>query len=345
MDYIIDKISKYKTLSIIGMEKNVGKTTTLNYLIDKSKGVKTLGLTSIGRDGEDEDVVTHTHKPRIYIYSGTLVATAKNYLLDSDFTFEILETTGINTPVGEIVIVRAVSDGYVHLAGPSINAQLEYINKRLLYYGAEIAIVDGALSRKSLASPKVTEATILCTGASVDRNMNNVVNETINIINLLSLDCVEESTKDEEALNVFKQCKDSSVYLINDCLQVDSLNTLTALDSAREIIDNIKDDTRYILFRGVVDSKFIESFLKNCVNSKDIKIIVQDGTKLFLDNDTYLKAKKKGLSILAMDKINIILVTVNPTSPFGYEFDKNIFIEEMRKNTTFDIKNVLEDFN
>ncbi len=335
----VNNLLKFKTLSIIGMEKNVGKTTTLNYIIDESKGLTTLGLTSIGRDGEDEDIVTHTHKPRIYIYTGTLIATAKNYLLDSDFTFEVLETTGINTPVGEIIIVRAISDGYVHLAGPSINSQLEYICSRLLHFGANLAIVDGALSRKSFASPKITEATILCTGASLNRSMDVVVRETIKTIELLSIPCETEAKVLKLARDCFEQ---SSISIINSDFEVKHLETLTALDSSREILENIKDDTRYLVFKGVVDTKFVENLLKNCENFADIKIIVQDGTKIFIDNDTYQKAKKKGLEILAVDKINIVLVTTNPVSPFGYVFDKNKFLEAIKSNTELPVKNVYE---
>ncbi len=339
---LISKLLEFKTLSIIGMDKNVGKTTTLNYIIDESKGLKTLGLTSIGRDGEEEDIVTSTHKPRIYIYTGTLIATAKSYLLDSDFTFEVLETTGINTPVGEIVIVRAISDGYVYLAGPSINTQLEYICKRLLYFGANLAIIDGALSRKSFASPKITEATVLCTGASVNRSMETVVKETIKTIDLLSIECEQ----DEEVLKLARKCfENSSVSIINDKLETFSLETITALDSSREILENIKEDTKYIVFKGVIDTKFIENLLKNCVNYNNIKLIVQDGTKVFISNDTYLKAKKKGLEILAVDKINIIFVTVNPTSPFGYTFDEERFITEIRNRTKLPVKNVVGAYN
>ena len=73
-------LKDYKRLSIIGMEKNVGKTTVLNKLIEDIGLQKTIGLTSIGRDGEDTDVVTNTHKPRIYVNQGTIIATARDCL-------------------------------------------------------------------------------------------------------------------------------------------------------------------------------------------------------------------------------------------------------------------------
>ena len=50
---------KYKTISIVGMSKNSGKTVALNHLIGKliDEGLP-IGITSIGRDGESLDIVT-----------------------------------------------------------------------------------------------------------------------------------------------------------------------------------------------------------------------------------------------------------------------------------------------
>ena len=44
---IFDMIKKYNTISIIGMDKNVGKTTVLNYILSRARGKICLGLTSI----------------------------------------------------------------------------------------------------------------------------------------------------------------------------------------------------------------------------------------------------------------------------------------------------------
>jgi len=58
---------KYESISIVGMAKNAGKTVTLNALLDEAyENGKNVGLTSIGRDGEKQDIVTQTEKPMIY---------------------------------------------------------------------------------------------------------------------------------------------------------------------------------------------------------------------------------------------------------------------------------------
>ena len=88
--YLLEELSqKYKTISIVGMAKNAGKTTALNYLIEEAmdEGL-VLGITSTGRDGESSDLVTNTEKPTIFVTEGVLVATARQALLISDAKVE-----------------------------------------------------------------------------------------------------------------------------------------------------------------------------------------------------------------------------------------------------------------
>ena len=75
-DELIRRLNETKTMSIVGMCKNAGKTTMLNWLLTQGHLQGTLGLTSIGRDGESTDVVTGTEKPGIFAKAGTLIATA-----------------------------------------------------------------------------------------------------------------------------------------------------------------------------------------------------------------------------------------------------------------------------
>ena len=158
-------IQGVRSLSIIGMCKNAGKTTVLNKLIaELNESRVRLGLTSIGRDGESTDLVTRTAKPGIYVYEGTLVATAVDMFRLSDITREIIYSTGWPTPMGEVAVVRARSDGSVQLAGPSMTAQLSALVDVFSSFGADMTIIDGALSRKTLCAPTVSEATILFAG-------------------------------------------------------------------------------------------------------------------------------------------------------------------------------------
>ena len=91
-EQLLRQLHSVKTMSIVGMCKNAGKTTMLNWLLEQGRLQGVLGLTSIGRDGESTDVVTGTEKPGIFVREGTLIATAQDMLRLGDITKEILMT-------------------------------------------------------------------------------------------------------------------------------------------------------------------------------------------------------------------------------------------------------------
>lgn len=335
---LLDLINGYSTVSIIGMDKNSGKTTTLDYLINKTRGIKTLGLTSIGRDGEDNDRVTATPKPRIYINCGTLIATSKECLRNSDITKEIIQATGISTAMGEVIIVKALSDGYVELSGPSINNYMKNITKALLKLGSETVIIDGAISRKSFGNPYISDGLILATGASISRNMNEVVKKTSDVVNLLSIEPIIDDSIIDLTLNIFKDSKLGLIYGDNS---VKKLDVITSLDCSKILLQEMKIKPKYVVIKGIISDKLIEEIVHSSDNFKGVTFVVEDGTKLFLKYDTYLKFTKMGGKIKCVKKINVLAVTSNPSSPYGYSFDGSRFLNLLRENISVPVFDVV----
>lgn len=328
MNEILKLLKSYKSVSIIGMNKNVGKTTTLNHILKEARGNISLGLTSIGRDGEELDCVTATEKPKIYIECGTVIATAKQCLLNSDFTREILKTTGINTPMGEVVICKALSDGYVDLGGPSINSYMTVIKDELLSLNCDLVIIDGALSRKTFASPSITEATIMSTGAAVSRSMKTVIKETKHTMDLFSL----PSEEDRSILSVATKILDlGTIGIINQDGTYKVLEVLTALDASKEIVEALDKEVTHVVIKGAISDKLIQSIMNSTNLYKNIVFIVEDGTKLFISSETLYKLKRQGGTIKVLNKITVVCITSNPKSPYGYEFPKTEFLNGLRE--------------
>ena len=340
MDLVKDfftKIETPKVISIIGLAKNVSKTTTLNYIIRNIGEQITLGLTSIGRDGEKYDVITELPKPQIYVKKGTYVVTAQQCLEDSKIKFEIIKRTRFNTPLGEVMILKVLSEGYIELAGPSINKHLLIICSELRNLGCDLILVDGAFDRRAYATPLISDATILSTGASVSRNMMEVIDLTIHTIKLLNLEQEKNLKIKELSKNVLKKSK---VSIIDKAYSVNSLNVATALDAAEEIIQNLKDDSQYVLINGAVTDKLLEDLMKSTQKYKGITFIVEDGTKLFLSQKTTKKFLKKGGILKVLNPINIIAITINPTSPYGYKFDKDKFLKSLQVELKIPVYNL-----
>ncbi|WP_315523806.1 hypothetical protein [Fusobacterium massiliense] len=331
-------IEKYKRISIIGMEKNVGKTTLLNKLITDIGKKKKLGLTSIGRDGEDVDVVTSTDKPRIYVREGSIVATARDCLNRCDITKEILYVTDFTTPMGDIVIVRALSDGYVDVAGPSYNKQVKFVVELMEKFGSEISIVDGALGRKSTAISEVSDATILSTGAALSLDMLKVIEETKKTVYFLELKEVDENIKSQ--ISKYNSEKAILFYKNNE---IKILNVTNSIDLSKVLKEYLREDLEYFYIKGAITPKIIETFIDNRGNYKNMILLAEDGTKFFLDSSLLKKAKLCGIEFKVLNKINLLFVTINPHSPLGIDFNKDDFKLRLENGLSIPVINVLGD--
>ncbi len=153
IELFLKSVEHHKVFSFIGMAKNVGKTTTFNYVIENLQSKFILGLTSVGRDGESKDIITDQPKPKIFVSSGNLLATAEESLERSELIYEILSKTEISSPIGKIIIIKASDKGYIELSGPSLVQYLVTLCEKLKEYGAELVLIDGAFDRNSFASP------------------------------------------------------------------------------------------------------------------------------------------------------------------------------------------------
>ena len=329
IDYVQNVFLEHKVLSIIGLAKNVSKTTTLNHIINHFSSSYRLGLTSIGRDGEKYDVISEFPKPRIKIRKGTIVATAQESIKNSEINTKQIVDTKISTPMGNILILEAQNDGFIELAGPSTNAGLKKVCNELINHNCDIVLIDGAFDRKSFASPLVSDATILSTGASVSKDMNKVIDITTHTIELLSIDSEKDPIVRE---NIKQLLLKSKVGFIFDDMSTKLLDLETALASGNTIGKMLNDNIKYIVINGAITDKFLEDFMKSTERYVGVTFIVDDATKLFISKYTFNKFLKKGGKIKTLHPIRIIALTINPTSPYGYNFDKNNFYKALHED-------------
>ena len=325
LDLIKDK---YKTISIIGMSKNSGKTVALNHLIEEAIEKEiTIGLTSIGRDGESLDIVTETEKPQIFVEEGTLIATASGVLDLGDASIEILKVTDYNSPLGEIIIGRVKDGGYVQIAGPQPLSEIKAVSDMMLSLGAEFVIIDGALDRLSQAAPAISEATILSTGAVLSRDMNKVIERTLHRVKTLQLKEIEDENIRFLARDIIDK---GHIAIINEEEEINIVPVKTALNSGETIGEYIKDDSRYLVIPGSLVKATIEDLINTTRKYKNMEIIIRDGTKVFIESKDWLKFMRQGINIKVLDKINLIGITINPYAAQGYYFEPVDFLRKMQ---------------
>ena len=185
----VDDISDYRSLAIVGLEKNTGKTECLNYILRRIKdSADRFALTSIGIDGENRDQVCQTPKPEIIVPEGMIFVTSEKHYRERRLVAEIMEIDDHRTALGRLVIARAKTSGKVLLSGPADTAGLKSLIRHMKDFGVRTTLVDGALSRLSLASPTVTEAMVLATGAAVSGNIRELVRRTRYVCDLIDLE-------------------------------------------------------------------------------------------------------------------------------------------------------------
>lgn len=316
------KSKKYKSVSIVGLAKNAGKTVTLNYLIDEAyeKGL-TLGITSTGRDGESIDLVTQTEKPTIYVTEGMFVATAKKALMMSECKVEVLETTNISTPMGEVVLVKVRQGGNIQIAGPVSAKDMKHVMNRLRFYGAEVVLVDGAIDRKAVSSPVITDACIVATGAVLSRDMKKVIEKTVHAV-----ECYSFSKPDDDTIKQILLTNKTCIIQKDGRVIVPDIET--SITGCKKINESIDKNTAYVFLKGAVTSISLKDIANN-ESLKNFEVIIEDGTKIFIEASTYNDLKRKGLKIRALNPIDVIAVTLNPVSPSGYYFESCEFKQKM----------------
>ena len=319
----IKVLLQHKSVSIVGMAKNTGKTTCLNYVLKRLKEENiNVAVTSIGVDGEERDVLYQTPKPRIEISENTIFVTSENDFANIQFPADILSISERTTPFGKLVTARAKGNGIAVLSGPSDSIWLQETIADMEKYGVQHTLVDGALSRMSLASPAVTDAMILCTGAACSAQLQELINKTKFRCRLIDLEQVENSLQ-EQLMPI-----DNSVWHWTDFpdMRQKICNSLFTFEKENQKLPEKITD---IYVSGALTNNFLKSISSK--KYKNIKLIVRDFTKLFIEPITYNKFLKQGGSIRVLQKAKLLAVCTNPVSPEGARFHPVMLREQMQE--------------
>ena len=112
MNTLLSQILSCRSLSIVGMAKNTGKTVCLNYVLDQLRMTdKVIAVTSIGVDGEKTDQVTKTEKPEVVLAKDTYFVTSEYFYRQRQLLSEICELSEETTSLGRLVTARVLQEG------------------------------------------------------------------------------------------------------------------------------------------------------------------------------------------------------------------------------------------
>ncbi len=171
--------------AIVGLSKNVGKTTFLNKYLKEIKDNNNFLLTSIGWDGELVDHIFGIPKPPIKIHKNNIIATYQKLVNDS---FEELFLTEVNNFfLGNLGVYRCIQEDYIQVAGPSSSAELTKFINSIIKNNLKISelILDGAADRRYILS--FADNIIFITGPTFSNDYNTLLKATLAFIKLFFL--------------------------------------------------------------------------------------------------------------------------------------------------------------
>lgn len=313
----IKQLLQIKSLSIVGTAKNTGKTATLNYILQrlhKEYPLLTIGLTSIGLEGEKRDQVTQTDKPEITLYSGSLFVTAEHYYLQKRLSAEVIDIERhFTTSTGSLIYARAKGKGKVLIAGPPTSQGLVKAIEVMHRNGTNLAIIDGAFSRLSLASPAVAEGTVLATGAAYSAQPELLIQRTKELVELMKLPTLQDSKIVDQLDQI-----DNGVRLISDDSEIVNPNFGSALLPQLWETPKWKGFEGYLYVPGVIH----DNLLDKIGQTKSYQgVIVKDFTRFFVSGQKWRQFLSRGKKAYCLKQAKLLAVTFNPLAPNGFRMN------------------------
>ena len=326
---------RYDSLSIVGLEKNTGKTECLKYVLDRLPvQQKRMAVTSIGIDGETVDQVTRTQKPEIVLREGMFFGTSEMHYRQRRLVSELIDVSDENTSLGRVVTAKALTTGKILLSGPSSATSLKRWMTEMRRLHIDLVIIDGALSRMSSASPAVSQSMILATGAAYSANLSTLVSKTAHVVDLVNLELTDED-------NIHRLLPiERGVWFIDGDGELHSLEAMSSL--SKDIRFEGMDDCKTLYVAGALVDGFLEKVRKN-KSLKQVELVVRDFTKIFVSPQQFRLFLKSGGRIRVMQKSKLIAVTVNPTSPSGYVLDSDTLCNRLSEAIQLPVYDLLKN--
>lgn len=323
-----------RRLAFVGLAKNTGKTVALGQLLcELDQQQVCVGVTSVGRDGEQHDVIdVRIEKPLVRLRAGSLVCTTEGLLRDSALPYELVEDVGIRTALGSVLIARLCADGAVEVAGPSGAQDIRMVSETMLAAGAQQVLVDGAIDRRAASSPAVSDGLVLSTGAVLDPDIERVVAQTREAVDLVRLPEVDDELIYQQAIAHLDS------VLIDSGGRALALAHRFALSATEEDIAKLmrqNPDARGIVVRGALCENFLEGLVRGA-RGRHLEVVVADSTKVFLSSRSCESYRRHGISIAVLRPIRLLAITVNPLAPHSHSLD-SVHLRSMLESEIPDI--------
>ena len=314
-------------LALVGLAKNTGKTVALNALLGELAAEREpVGVTSVGRDGERNDVIDfRIEKPLVRLGAGDLVATTDGLLAASGIPHELLQRTGVRTPMGEVLLARLDGAGTVEIAGPSAAADTRAVADSMLAAGARRVIIDGAIDRRAASSPDVSDGLVMSTGAILSEDRDEVVARTVEAVALVRLPPLDTEGQGALARRLAATLGPNvSAFAGEDGRAAPLPERFVLTAEAAEIAERMRaaPSPSLLLVAGALPQRFLDGLVPQVRRAgTPLTVVVSDPTRLFLSGRGVEHYARAGIELRVLRPIQLLALTVNPVAPQSHSFD------------------------
>lgn len=298
-------IRQSPVLAIVGLGKNVGKTTFLNYLLRRiDRGEGKVMVCTIGRDGEDRDVLECIDKPAIHVFPDDRVLTSSIVSLPYG-AFEIEEVFDTHQSRGGLILGKALIETSVELVGPSdfqsLGRVIDFVRSRGI---AQYVWIDGALNRLTHGHSGIADGLALVVGAMGFDSVHDLIQKVKVVIKRFGYPVLERSIRDR--LMKERSAEIRSIVMSKDIDDV-VRSRRSWLDG--ESIDDLHTIPAPILFsEGVLTDQMADRLWQNGL---PLTVAVCDGSRILLSARSMSRLERVGIKIGLLHQVPIVGIAMN----------------------------------
>ncbi|TVQ98994.1 MAG: hypothetical protein EA398_12610 [Deltaproteobacteria bacterium] len=303
-------------VAVVGVAKNAGKTTTLCALLDAldRAGSPPPGLLSVGVDGERHDAFSGAAKPAIQVHAGTICATAEQAVGRSTARLDLLEDTGITTPMGRLFLARVHLPGELLLAGVRHRADLHHLTARMHALGASRILIDGAFDRLIAAEPTLTDGVLLATGAVAGSTPQEVARCTRDLVDRMRLPAATPAL-----VARLPRDPEHRILVLHDegTTPLEAETLLRPLPQLAHLLRQHRPDA--IIVPGALTPRGADHLL--AAGLRHTPLVLPDATHALLRPGDLRRLSRRGIELTVQRTIRVLGLSLNPVAPGGVHLE------------------------
>jgi hypothetical protein len=318
--------SQAKRIAILGLTRGAGKATTLNHLMRglQERGF-TIGIVAAGREEEDAEFTQTPRGMHLAVRPGTVVATTAAAVSRASAKLDVIEPMGVETPQGELLVVRITEEGEVEPVGPTSAHDLRAVVESVERHAAGRVLIEGSFNRRSFAAPGIADGIVLAVGAAIAPELERAVAGARYYLDLFSLPACDARAAE---LYPIAEAEGAATMIGAGNTVLGGIPWRQGAVSARLLLSQHLEGFRRLVVPRSLGDDFVIPLLREKLR---FEIIVRDPMRLALSPVYYNAWQKLGGGITVVHPTKVLALSLNPTNPAGPDQDAEDFLQTFRK--------------